>query len=114
MRPYCQSCNKNPAAVNRKYNGKTYYRSRCSICIRRNKKARVPTPRWKTAGYKKKATCDRCGFKSVHHSQMLVYHVDGNLNNCSLVNLKTICLNCSADIKRLEFPWRPGDLAPDL
>jgi hypothetical protein len=42
-----------------------------------------------------------------------VYHVDGDLNNCELRNLKTICLNCIAEVVRLELPWRPEALAPD-
>jgi hypothetical protein len=71
-------------------------------------------PVWQTAGYKKKATCDRCGFKAKYSSQLLVYHVDGNLHNTSTRNLKTICLNCSAEIKRVDLPWQPGDLEPDI
>lgn len=46
-------------------------------------------------------------------AQTLVYHIDGDLNNCDLRNLKTICLNCSVAIVRLDLPWRPGDLEPD-
>jgi hypothetical protein len=49
-----------------------------------------------------------------YSSQLLVYHVDGNLNNNELLNLKTICLNCSEEVKRLERPWGAGDLEPDL
>ena len=70
-------------------------------------------PRWQSSGYKKKPTCDRCGFKARHHSQLLVYHVDGNLNNCELRNLKTVCMNCVADLKRTDSTWKPGDLEPD-
>jgi hypothetical protein len=29
-------------------------------------------------------------------------------------NLKTICLNCTAEINRLDLPWQPGDLEPDV
>jgi hypothetical protein len=42
-----------------------------------------------------------------------VYHVNGNLNDCELRNLKTICLNCSALIMRQDLPWQRGDLEPD-
>lgn len=114
MRPLCQICKKNFAAVNRKYGDKTYYRSRCSPCIRRKKKQRPQVPRWKSAGYKKKATCDRCGFRAKYASQLIVYHVNGDLNCCEFTNLKTVCLNCVAEVTRLELPWRPGDLEPDL
>jgi hypothetical protein len=44
----------------------------------------------------------------------LVYHVDGNLNNSNLRNLKTVCLNCVVDINKADLPWKPGDLTPDL
>jgi hypothetical protein len=43
----------------------------------------------------------------------LVYHVDGNLNNTGLRNLKTICLNCVEEVSRADLPWRIGDLQPD-
>ena len=70
-------------------------------------------PRWQTAGYKKKAACDRCGFVARHHTQLTVYHVNGDLNDCDALNLKTICLNCISEIVRLELPWRQGDLQAD-
>jgi hypothetical protein len=44
---------------------------------------------------------------------LLVLHADSNLNNCELRNLKTVCLNCVADLKRTDSTWRPGDLEPD-
>lgn len=113
MRPLCQICNKNPAAINGNHNGKLYYRSRCNACIRRGKKLKPSMPRWQTAGYKKKATCDRCGFKARHHTQLVVYHVNGNLNDCETRNLKTVCLNCIQEITRLDLPWRRGDLELD-
>lgn len=113
MRPLCKVCGKNLAAINGYHNEKIYYRSRCNTCIRRNKKQKPAVPRWQAAGYKKKSNCDRCGFKSRHHAQLMVYHVDGNLNNCELRNLKTVCLNCISEITRLDLPWRAGDLEPD-
>jgi len=100
------------AAVNGWHNGKIYYRSKCNPCIRRKKKLPAVKPRWQSAGYKKKLQCDRCGFKG-RSIQLLVYHVDGDLNNVELRNLKTICLNCAAEVTRLELPWRPGGLEPD-
>jgi len=44
----------------------------------------------------------------------MVYHVNGDLNNSELRNLKTVCLNCAALITRQDLPWRRGDLEPDL
>jgi len=113
MRPLCQACSKNFAAVNGYHNGKRYYRSRCTTCIRRDKKIPAPVPRWKSAGYKRKKECDRCGFKGRIFAQLMVYHVDGNLNNADLRNLKTVCLNCAAEISRSDLPWKPGDLEAD-
>jgi hypothetical protein len=42
-----------------------------------------------------------------------VYHVDSNLNNSTLRNLKTVCQNCVIDIKKSDLTWQPGDLEPD-
>lgn len=113
-RPLCPACNQRPCAINCYRDGHVYYRSRCEYCIKRGKRIKPPEPRWKSAGYKKKTTCDRCGFKSKYIGQLLVYHVDGNLHNTAMRNLKTICLNCTAEINRLDLPWQPGDLEPDV
>lgn len=113
MRPICPICNQRACAINCYRGEQVYYRSRCDYCARRGKRLKLPEARWKTSGYKKKIQCDRCGFKSKYAAQLLVYHVDGNLNNNSLRNLKTVCLNCTVDIKRADLPWRAGDLEPD-
>ena len=70
--------------------------------------------RWQLNGYKKKATCDRCGFRAKYSAQLQVFHVDGNLNNSSLSNLKTICQNCAIEVKKVDHAWRLGDLEPDI
>jgi hypothetical protein len=64
-------------------------------------------------GYKKKMVCDRCGFKARFSAQTSVYHVDGNLNNAVLKNLKTVCRNCEVEIQKTDVTWRRGDLEPD-
>lgn len=114
MRPLCKACGKHPAAINCYQRDKIYYRSRCAACIRRGKRLPVARPRWQRAGYIKKSACDRCGFVARHAAQLMIYHVDGNLNNCDFRNLKTICLNCAVEIVRLDLPWKLGDLEPDL
>lgn len=114
MRPLCTICNSNPRAIAYHKYGRIYYRSKCNTCIRKNKKLKPIKPRWHLAGYKKKPTCDRCGFKARHHSQLTVYHINGDLNDCATLNLKTVCLNCVAEIVRLELPWRAGDISPDF
>jgi hypothetical protein len=82
--------------------------------LKKNRKIKPPEPRWRAAGYKKKNTCDRCGFRSKYSAQLIVYHVDSNMNNATVRNLKTICQNCVVDVKKTDLPWRPGDLEPDL
>ena len=114
MRPLCSVCKIRPKAVAYHKYERVYYRSRCGHCLRKGKKNKPAHPRWLQAGYKKKSTCDRCGFKAKHASQLMVYHVNGDLNDCELRNLKTICLNCATLLTRQDLPWRAGDLEPDL
>lgn len=113
MRPICPACNQRACAVNYYRHNVAHYRTRCDNCIRRNKKIKPRAPRWKTAGYKKKPTCDRCGFKARLASQLLVYHIDGDLNNATVRNLRTVCRNCVEEIAKTEVTWRAGDLEPD-
>lgn len=112
-RPFCKVCNKNHRAISYYRGDKCVYRSRCSQCIRKNKTLPLVKPRWSTNGYSKKKICDICGFKSTYSSQITVYHIDGNLNNSDLINLRSICLNCVEVVKRKLFTWRPGDLEVD-
>lgn len=112
IRPIC-SCGKNPKAINYIRKGITYYRSTCDECGRKKVKKKPRVPRWKLNGYKKKPTCDLCGFKSVLPNQITVFHIDGNLDNCSLSNLRSICLNCVEVVKKKEVTWKRGDLEID-
>lgn len=114
MRPVCSACNQRACAVNCYRGEKVYYRSRCDYCIRRGRRLKTPEARWRQAGYKKKPTCDRCGFRAKYSAQLLVFHIDGNLNNNGLRNLKTVCQNCVIEISKSNLPWRPGDLEPDV
>ena len=83
-------------------------------CLRRQQHKPVPKLRWQLDGYRKKQTCDRCGFRGRYAAQLQVYHVDGDLNNSSLRNLKTICQNCAVEVKKSDQRWAQGDLEPDL
>jgi hypothetical protein len=112
-RPLCLSCNQRFRAVNCHKNGKIYYRKQCDYCLKRRKRLPVPVPRWAKTGYVKKPACDRCGFRGRHARQLLVYHIDGNMNNSNYKNLKTVCQNCAIDIAKLDLPWQAGDLEPD-
>jgi len=112
-RPVCNLCNKNLCAINYIRKGKTYYRSKCDECGRTKEKKKPRVPKWQMSGYKKKVTCDSCGFKASYATQMTVYHIDGNLENTEFINLRTICLNCVEVIKRKEVKWKRGDLEVD-
>ena len=113
MRPICSACNQRPRAIAYYKDEKVQYRKLCEHCIKRKRRVKPPVPRWQTAGYKKKPTCDRCGFRASYAGQLLVYHVDGSLHNTALRNLKTVCLNCTVELKKIDLPWRSGDLEPD-
>ena len=113
MRPICNTCNKNTSAINYIRAGVTHYRKMCDECGRKKNKLSVRTPTWKTAGYKKKPTCDICGFKSIFSTQTTVFHIDGKLENADFTNLRTICLNCVEVVKKKEVTWRRGDLEVD-
>ena len=112
-RPICPACQQRVCAINYYRDGYAHYRGKCGQCISKGRKIKPAVPRWQLAGYKKKATCDRCGFKSKYSAQLLVYHVDGNLHNTELKNLKTVCLNCTIELQKFDLPWKPGDLEPD-
>ena len=113
MRPICQSCNQSPRAVAYHSSETINYRTLSENCIKRKKRIPLPVARWKSSGYKKKPTCDQCGFRSKYAAHLLVYHVDGNLNNNNILKLKTVCLNCTVEITKADLTWRPGDLEPD-
>jgi DNA-directed RNA polymerase subunit RPC12/RpoP len=108
MRPLC-GCGRNPVAINYYKSGRAFYRSQCGACGRG-----VKLPRWKSAGYGMKNLCDKCGFKSPHKEVFSVFHVDGDLNNCRHINLKTVCANCQRILHKEGIKWKQGDLVPDL
>lgn len=113
-RPYCHTCNENPAAVNYSKNGIVYYRKDCAACLRKKGKIKPVPPSWVKSGYKKKTKCDKCNFIAKNSkSQLRVYYVDGNLKNNDWNNLRTICLNCQATLHDSNLGWRPGDLEAD-
>jgi len=110
MRPLCK-CGQRPAAINYYKNGRTYYRKLCEVCLKFGKPG---VPKWKLSGYKKKDVCEKCGFKSKHPEQFNVYHIDGDLNNSRMGNLKTICANCQRVLQKEGVRWKQGDLLPDF
>lgn len=104
-RPICKTCMQKHAGVNYVKNGKTYYRSQCDTCLRLKKKKKPPKPNWSKSGYVKKMTCDRCGFKARWGKQILVYYIDGDLQNTKKNNLRCVCLNCAVDLQKQDVPW---------
>lgn len=112
-RPICNACNKNYCAINYKRNDITHYRSICDGCGKIKTKKRPRVYNWEKAGYKKKPTCDLCGFRSTFLTQITVFHIDGNLENTMLSNLRSICLNCVEVVKKKEVTWKRGDLQVD-
>jgi len=104
-RPICIDCNQRHAGINYHRNGKTYYRKKCDSCIRNGGSIKTPVPNWSKSGYKKKMECDKCHFKARWGKQIIVFYVDGNLNNTALSNLKSICLNCSVAVEKQDMPW---------
>ena len=113
LRPICTNCNKNYKAINYIRDGVTHYRIICDECGRKKKKLKPRKNKWVKSGYKKKATCDLCGFHSVMTSQITVFHVDGDLENIKVSNLRSICLNCVEIVKKKEVTWKRGDLQVD-
>ncbi len=113
IRPICKKCNTNMCAVNYIREGVRHYRSICDECGRKKNKLKARKTQWAKSGYKKKTTCDICGFRSLFPTQITVFHIDGNLENVQLSNLRSICLNCVEVVKRKEVTWRRGDLQVD-
>lgn len=113
MRPICPICNKNFCAVNYIRAGVTHYRSGCDECGRKKAKLKPRKANWQRGKYRKKTVCDLCGFRSIYPSQLTVFHIDGNLENIEMANLRTICLCCIEVVKRKEVTWRRGDLIVD-
>ena len=113
-RPLCIVCNQRHAGINYRRNGKTYYRKKCDTCIREGRGIKPAKPNWTKSGYKKKIVCDKCGFRSRWAKQIVVYYVDGDLNNTKQNNLKSICLNCSVAIEKQDVPWiKELSITPD-
>lgn len=113
LRPICKLCNKNYRAVNYHRDGIVHYRSVCDDCGRKKKKLKSRRSLWTRGGYQKKANCDLCGFHSVMPTQITVFHIDGNLENIAISNLRSVCLNCIEIIKKKNVNWKRGDLEID-
>ena len=54
---------------------------------------------WVRSGYKKKDSCFRCRRKLNYPESSIVWHIDGNADNCDWLNLRTVCLVCAIDLQ---------------
>jgi len=113
-RPLCPVCKAKPVAVNYIKENVSHYRSCCDTCIRKRRKLKPQSPQWAKSGYKKKTQCEKCEFSAKQLDQLNVFHIDGNLKNNDWTNLKTICLNCTAEIYRSKLKWKPSPPVPDF
>lgn len=112
MRQLCLQCGTYPRAINYHKHGKIYYRKLCDRCNRNNaKKKSASKERWQLAGYKKKNTCEKCGFKPVMLEQLRVFNTSRNQQQIAVQNLKTVCLNCNFELSKTG--WTQGDLLED-
>jgi hypothetical protein len=113
MRPLCKKCGIRPRSINYYKEDRVFYRANCDSC---NKNNGVPLgeSRWHKQGYRQKAFCEKCGFKSRYPEQFNVYHIDGDLTNNRFTNLKTVCANCQRVLQKEGFRWRQGHLTPDF
>jgi hypothetical protein len=115
IRPLCSACNQQLAAINYKSGAKTYYRKLCDQCLRKGKTHKLAPPNWYKAGYRKRASCDKCGWRAKYiEKQMTVFYIDGNLKNNQTTNLRSVCLNCRVEIAASKLPWRESPLTPDF
>lgn len=96
-RPLCSRCGIRPCEFNYYYQGdrsRPHWRRCCALCRRSASRTQPSKPRWQQSGYQKRNQCDRCGLRSNIAQVFVVVHVDGQLNNCALSNLRTVCANC--------------------
>lgn len=112
MRPLCDTCHGNLAAINYKIGDRIYYRRICASCSRKGKRVRT-MPGWTKSGYKKKLTCERCNFIAKNPYQIFVYYIDGNLKNNNWTNLRCVCANCRIELNNSKTTWRESPLIAD-
>lgn len=113
--PICPYCRIKPVAISYYKYGRVYYKNKCSQCLRKGIK-KLPPAGWIRSGYKKKDKCEKCNFRFKHPEQSHVYHLDGNTLNNDWINLRTICSNCSVEIRHSNLPWKAdykGGITPD-
>ena len=101
------------AAFNYVRQGKTYYRSKCLVCLSdKSKNQAKEAQALAKSGYTLRHECDRCHFIAKHPSQLKIVFLDGNRLNVGRQNLRTYCVNCVAEVAAL--PQHKSELVPDF
>ena len=95
----CKCCGIRPKAINYIKNSKTFYRSKCDVCLAGKNQFKIP--QWKYEGYTKQTHCEICNFSAIFTEQLTVV-----LTN---KKYKTICLNCQVSEK---LKLKPNILKP--
>jgi 5-methylcytosine-specific restriction endonuclease McrA len=80
------------------YLGKRTYSKYCSTC----KRGKIQ----KNNLLKIDKSCQKCGFKPEHPSQMDIDHIDGNHRNNSDDNLQVLCANCHRLKTHINKEWK--------
>lgn len=87
-RRMCSKCGINPQAIDRRRGGRTYFRSKCASCGKKESKK----------GYLKEYVrtkhCESCGIIPRIEGVLSLDHVDGDRHNNELKNYWTLCLTC--------------------
>lgn len=93
-RGLCEECGVNvQQSSGRNKEGLQTYKKRCSSCHKR--RFGISTHKYRTPYKKfKKGYCEDCGFIPVHSCQLDVDHVNGDHDDNSEGNLRTLCANC--------------------
>lgn len=85
----------------------------CVVCLKANRAGRINKARETRLRYKKPA-CEHCGFVALHPCQLDVDHIDGNRDNDSPSNFRTLCANCHRLKTHLsgDYKWEAEDVRP--
>jgi predicted nucleic-acid-binding Zn-ribbon protein len=103
VNPICPECNTRVCTFNSysKKDGRPLFKKKCDKCRgayeRRPYHKTNPRQRKYIDAIKRKKltmTCERCGFRAEHSSQLDIDHIDGNRNNNDPSNHQVLCANC--------------------
>lgn len=89
MNKLCIRCGENQAVLSR--TGRQ--RLLCASCKKLSRSVRLNQHRQAKLAHKK-LHCEHCGFVALHPCQLDVDHIDGNRDNDSPSNFRTLCANC--------------------